>query len=549
MRIKHLAYVSGGGKGLFGLTIGDALRESAKKWPKSDALVSCHEKVTYSYKELLERSEQIAEGLVGLGLPKQARIGILAPNCKEWTVTQLAASLADLVLVNINPAYQTTELEYALKKVGVSALVMTPGFKSSNYIESINQIAPEVFEAKTSQRLPELKHLILIGKEKHKGTMKFDDLYGISCHEYLHRGLEVSFEDPTNIQFTSGTTGTPKAATLTHHNILNNGYYIGQTLKYSHNDRVCIPVPLYHCFGMVLGNLACITHGAAMVYPDYSFSPVSTMDSVEKEKCTALYGVPTMFIGCLRENDKRRRQVMSLRTGIVAGSVCTPELMKRIIDDLHISEMTNAYGMTETSPVSFQSHLKDNFDKKISTVGQIHPHCEAKIINKEGRIVDKGEPGELCTRGYIVMKGYWDDPQATKKVIDQEGWMHTGDLASMDEEGYVRIIGRNKDMIIRGGENIYPAEVENFYMGHPDIEDIQVIGVPDKDFGEQVCAWVKMKPGKAPLTLEGLEFFGKGKIAHYKIPKLIKVVDEFPMTVTGKIKKFLMRAEYMDNNN
>ena len=551
MRIKHLSYSSGGGKGLFGLTVGDLLRTAAHKWGKNEALVSVHEKTRWTYTELLQRSEQIAKGMIALGLPKHSRIGIYSPNCKEWLLTQMAASMADLILVNINPAYQITELQHALNKVQVSALIMTPGFKSSNYIELLTHIDPDLKHQKsttlTLEKLPYLKHVLLIGDKKHSGMLNFDDLYTLNTDDFESRTKNVRFEDITNIQFTSGTTGSPKAASLTHHNLVNNGYYIGETLKYTHHDRVCIPVPLYHCFGMVIGNLCCIAHGSTMIYPDYSFNPIATIDSVESEKVTSLYGVPTMFVAMIREQEKHKRKTESLRTGVVAGAVCNPELMKKIIDVLNIHEMTNCYGMTETSPISFQSKLHDDFEKKISTVGQVHPHVECKIVDANGNIVERGEIGEICTRGYCVMKGYWEDEKATKKTITKDGWVLTEDQGSMDEHGYLKIVGRTKDLIIRGGENIYPSEVEAFLSTNPSIEEVHVFGIPNETYGEEVGAWIKIKPGVSPLSQKDVEKFCKGQIAHFKVPKIIRIVDSFPTTVTGKIMKYKMRAEYTSN--
>ena len=549
MRIKHLSYSSGGGKGLLGITVGDLLRTAAHKWGKSDAMISIHEQTKWSYHELLQRSEQIAKGMLSLGLPKHARVGIYAPNCKEWLLTQMAASLADLILVNINPAYQVIELEHALNKVQVSALIMAPSFKSSNYIELLTKIDPEFSNQESTtlnlKKLPHLKHVVLIGDKRYKGMMNFDEFYHLNNDEYETRTKNVHFEDATNIQFTSGTTGSPKAATLTHHNIVNNGYLIGDILKYTHHDRVAIPVPLYHCFGMVMGNLSCINFGSAMVYTDYSFNPVATMDAVEHEKITSLYGVPTMFVAYIREQEKHKRKTSSLRTGIVAGAVCNSELMKKIVDVLGINQMSNCYGMTETSPISFQLKLNADFERRISTVGEVHPHVECKVIDAEGNIVERGEIGEVCTKGYLVMKGYWEDEKATRKAISKDGWMNTEDQGIMDEHGFLKIVGRTKDLIIRGGENIYPSEVEAFLSTHHSIEEIHVFGVPDDVLGEQVGAWIKMKAGTTPVTQKDLEAFCKGNIAHYKVPKIVRIVDSFPTTVTGKIMKYKMRAEHM----
>lgn len=548
MRIKHLSYSSGGGKGLLSHTVGDLLRNAAHRWPKNDALVSYHEKVRWSYTELLQRSESFAQGLLSLGLPKHARVGIYAPNCKEWLVAQMAASLSDLILVNINPAYQVIELEHALNKVGVSALIMTPGFKHSNYIDLLTKIDPDLLNQQQTtlslKKLPTLKHIVLIGNERHKSMIPFEELYSKKCDKYEEITHNVKFEEETNIQFTSGTTGAPKAATLTHFNIVNNGYYIGETLKYTHLDRVAIPVPLYHCFGMVIGNLACIAHGSTMILTDYGFNPVNTIEAIEAEKATSLYGVPTMFVAYVREQLKLKKNLKSLRTGVVAGAICVPELMKQIVDVLGIHQMTNGYGMTETSPISFQLKLNADFEKRISTVGEVHPHVECKLINDKGDIVERGEIGEILTRGYIVMKGYWNDEKANQKSITKDGWMLTGDQGIMDKDGFLKIVGRNKDMIIRGGENIYPSEVENFLSTHPDIEEIHVFGIPDDFYGEQVAAWIKLKPNKTSLNQKAIEEFCKGQIAHFKIPKEVKIVESFPTTVTGKIQKYKMRAQY-----
>lgn len=548
MRVKHLSYSSGGGKGLLSHTVGDLLRSAAHKWPKNDALVSHHEKVRWSYRELLQRSESFAQGLLSLGLPKHSRVGIYAPNCKEWLVSQMAASLSDLILVNINPAYQLIELEHALNKVGVSALIMTPGFKQSNYIELLSKIDPELQnQQKTTlslTKLPTLKHIVLIGQEKHRCMIPFDELYSKKFEDYEKITQNVKFEEETNIQFTSGTTGRPKAATLSHFNIVNNGYYIGETLKYTHHDRVAIPVPLYHCFGMVIGNLACIAHGSTMVYTDFGFNPVSTIEAIEAEQCTSLYGVPTMFVAYVREQLRLKKNLKSLRTGVVAGAICVPELMKQIVDVLGIHQMTNGYGMTETAPITFQLKLNADFEKRISTVGEVHPHVECKIITEKGEIVERGEIGEILTRGYVVMKGYWEDEKATSKAITKDGWMITGDQGIMDEQGFLKIVGRNKDMIIRGGENIYPSEIENFLSTHPDIEEIHVFGIPDDFYGEKVAAWIKIKTERETFGQKEIEEYCKGKIAHFKVPKVVKIVENFPTTVTGKVQKYKMRAEY-----
>jgi fatty-acyl-CoA synthase len=435
------------------------------------------------------------------------------------------------ILVNINPAYRTHELEYALKKSGLSTLLLARGFRQTDYLAMLKEVRI---------RCPDLKQVMVIDDEW--ADLKADALR-LSSDELAHREQELQFDDPINIQYTSGTTGFPKGATLSHHNILNNGYFIGEFLRYSEKDRVCIPVPLYHCFGMVLGNLACTTHGAAMVFPGESFEPALTLRTVQEERCTALYGVPTMFIAELDHPEFKSFDFSSLRTGIMAGSPCPVEVMKKVQKDMHMPEVTICYGMTETSPVSTQSRTDDPLEKRVATVGQVHPHLEVKVVDPTtGKVVPRGVPGELCTRGYSVMLGYWDDPHATKEAIDDGRWMHTGDLATVDEQGYVKIVGRIKDMVLRGGENVFPREVEEFLYTMPGISDVQVIGVPDVKYGEELMAWVKLRPG-VQLTGEEIRAYCKGKIATYKIPRYYKFVDGFPMTVTGKVQKFKMRDQ------
>ena len=535
---------------LIGATIGKFFDEAAARWAKELALVVRHDRVRWTYAELKQRVDDLAAGLVALGLEPGERIGIWSPNNAAWVVTQFATAKAGLILVNINPAYRLTEVEYALNKVGCRALITAASFKSSDYVGMLKTLAPEIGRASPgaleSTRLPSLRTLIRIGAGAERGFLGFDEVMGMGGtreREALAAlAPKLQFDDAINIQFTSGTTGAPKGATLTHHNILNNGHFIGEAMRLSPRDRVCIPVPLYHCFGMVLGNLACVTHGAAMVFPSEGFEPLATLETVAKERCTALYGVPTMFIAELNHPEFKRFDLGSLRTGIMAGSPCPIEVMKSCISEMNMSEVTIAYGMTETSPVSFQTSHDDPLERRVATVGRIHPHVEVKIVDGEGRIVPPGVAGELLTRGYSVMLGYCGDPERTDEAIDEARWMHTGDLATLDEEGYCNIAGRIKDMVIRGGENIYPREIEEFLFRHPKIEAAQVVGLPDPRYGEELCAWIKLKPGESAKP-EDIRAFCDGQIAHYKIPRYIRFVDGFPMTVTGKVQKFLMREE------
>jgi fatty-acyl-CoA synthase len=490
-----------------------------------------HQGYRATYRELWEQTTRAARGLLAHGVGKGDRVGIWSPNRYEWVVVQYATARIGAILVNINPAYKTAELSYALQQSGASLLLLARAFRTADYVGMLDEVRPSCPELRESLVLDDdWDRLLADGAD-----IALDDL----------RALEASlqFDDAINIQYTSGTTGFPKGATLSHHNILNNGYFIGEALHYSSNDRVCIPVPFYHCFGMVLGNLACTTHGACMVVPGESYDPLAVMETVQAERCTALYGVPTMFIGELDHAEFSRFDFSSLRTGIMAGSPCPVEVMKKVQSQMHMPEVTICYGMTETAPVSTQSATDDPLDKRVSTVGRIHPHVEIKIVDaNSGHIVQRGETGELCTRGYSVMLGYWNNPEATEEAIDTARWMHTGDLATMDAEGYVNIVGRIKDMIIRGGENVYPREVEEFLYTHPDISDVQVIGVPSARYGEEVMAWIKPREG-AVLTDEELTAFCRGKIATFKIPRYWKFVDGFPMTVTGKIQKFKMREQ------
>jgi fatty-acyl-CoA synthase len=535
---------------LIGETIGVHFDKAVERWADRDALIVRQQNVRWSYGDLKAKVDAFAAGLLALGLSPGDRVGIWSPNNAEWVVTQFATAKAGLILVNINPAYRLSELDYALNKVGCKAIVTADSFKTSDYIGMLRELAPEIDRSAPgklqAKRLPQLTMLIRIGDDEKRGFLRFDDVLGMGGERHRKRLAELApklqFDDPINIQFTSGTTGAPKGATLTHHNILNNGFFIGEAQRLTDRDRVCIPVPLYHCFGMVLGNLACITHGAAMVYPSEGFDPLASLEAVEAERCTALYGVPTMFIAELGHPEFKRFDLSSLRTGIMAGSPCPIEVMKRCVSEMNMSEVTIAYGMTETSPVSTQTSYDDPLERRVGTVGRIHPHVEIKIVDTDGRIVPPGTPGELCTRGYSVMLGYWDDAERTAEAIDRAGWMHTGDLATLDADGYCNIVGRIKDMVIRGGENVYPREVEEFLFRHPRIEAVQVVGVPDLKYGEELCAWVKLKPD-TKATAEEIQSFCKGQIAHYKIPRYVKFVDAFPMTVTGKVQKFIMREE------
>jgi fatty-acyl-CoA synthase len=531
------------GKKLLGETIGAFFDRAVETWRDREALVVRQQNVRWSWGELGRRVDDLAAGLLSLGLERGDRVGIWAPNRSEWTLAQFATAKAGLILVNVNPAYRRSELEYAMNKVECKALILAPALKTSNYLE----ITDDLVKAK---KLPHLKHIVRLGPEKTPGMLNFDDVATAGGNaermKLADLGPKLQFDDAINIQFTSGTTGHPKGATLSHHNILNNGYFVAEGLKLTPADRLCIPVPLYHCFGMVMGNLGCLTHGATMVYPAEAFDPLATLQAVAEERCTALFGVPTMFIAQLDHPEFARFDLRSLRTGIMAGSPCPIEVMKKVQSQMNMGEVTIAYGMTETSPVSTQCATDDPVERRVSTVGQVLPHIEIKIVDPEGKAVPRGETGEFCTRGYSVMKGYWNDAEKTGDAIDEAGWMRTGDLATMDEEGYVNIVGRLKDMVIRGGENVYPREIEEFLYSHPKIQDVQVIGVPDPRYGEEICAWIKLKAGQT-ATPEEIREFCKGQIAHYKIPRYIEFVPEFPMTITGKIQKFVMREQTIKN--
>ncbi len=505
---------------LLGETIGDNLDRTVAAHGGREALVVRHQDVRWTYAELAERVDRVARALVAAGLQKGDRMGIWAPNCAEWVLVQFASAKAGIILVNVNPAYRTSELEYVLNQSGCKLLVAATDFKTSDYRAMVAEVDA-----------PDLERTVFLG------TGDWDALLEGSAD--LPAGLQ--FDDPINLQYTSGTTGFPKGATLSHHNILNNGFFVGEACGYGPEDRVCIPVPFYHCFGMVMGNLGCVTHGACMVVPAPAFEPRATLAAVAEERCTSLYGVPTMFLAELSEMDSTPYDLTSLRTGIMAGSPCPEEVMRKVIDRMHMEDVTICYGMTETSPVSTQTGADDALERRVGTVGRVHPHVEVKIVEPEsGACVARGEPGELCTRAYSVMLGYWEEPGKTAEAIDAAGWMHTGDLATMDDDGYVRIVGRSKDMIIRGGENVYPREIEEYLYGHEAIADVQVVGVPDDRYGEAVAAFVIRREG-AELDADGVRAYCSGRIAHYKVPAHVRFVEEFPMTVTGKVQKFKLR--------
>jgi fatty-acyl-CoA synthase len=537
---------------LLGETIGQNLDRTAARHGDRPALVVYSQNVRLTYAELRDQADAFAAGLLALGLKRGDRVGLWSLNRAEWIVALFGVAKAGLVLVNVNPAYRTTELEYALNLVGCAALITATRFKTSDYLGMLREIAPELDQSEPghlrSARLPALRTVIQIGAaqagERAPGTIPFEAVPGLATPADRARlaeiGASLQFDDPVNIQFTSGTTGAPKGATLTHHNILNNGFFIGEAMRLTEQDRLCIPVPLYHCFGMVLGNLACTTHGAAMVYPGEGFDPLATLEAVAAERCTGLHGVPTMFIAELEHPRFNDFDLSSLRTGIMAGSPCPIEVMRRAVDRMNLREITICYGMTETSPVSFQSSVDDPLERRVSTVGRIHPHVEVKIVDADGQVVPRGTPGELRTRGYPVMLGYWGDETRTRDAIDAAGWMHTGDLAVLDDEGFCNIVGRIKDVVIRGGENVYPREVEEFLYAHPKVQDVQCFGVPDPRYGEELCAWVKLRPGET-MDADELRAFCQGRIAHQKVPRHVRFVDEFPMTVTGKMQKYLMR--------
>jgi fatty-acyl-CoA synthase len=521
---------------LLGETIGQNLERTVAAYGDREAMVEVASGRRWTYEQFNREVDVAGRGLMAKGIGKGDRVGIWAPNCAEWTITQYATAKIGAILVNVNPAYRTHELSYALNQSGVRLLVSATSFKTSDYRAMVDEVRPEC------AALAEVVYI---------GTPDWDALVNgataVSRDDLVARGNELAFDDPINIQYTSGTTGFPKGATLSHHNILNNGFFVTETIGFSAEDRLCIPVPFYHCFGMVMGNLGCTTHGSCMVIPGPGFEPAATLQAVQDERCTAVYGVPTMFIAELDLAGFGSYDVSTLRTGIMAGSPCPVEVMKRCIADMHMAEVAICYGMTETSPVSTQTRRDDDLDRRTSTVGQVMPHVEVKVIDPAtGLVVPRGDPGELCTRGYSVMLGYWDEPDKTAEAVDRARWMHTGDLAAMREDGYVNIVGRIKDMVIRGGENVYPREIEEFLYTHPDVADVQVIGVPDQKYGEELCAWIRMREGATPLDADAVRAFATGKLAHYKIPRYVLLVEEFPMTVTGKIRKVEMREKSVD---
>ncbi|WP_308907695.1 AMP-binding protein [Pseudomonas canadensis] len=519
-------------KTLLAMTIGQAFDRTVAQFPEGEALVVRHQQRRYTWRQLAEAVDVHARAFLALGMQTGDRLGIWAPNCAEWCISQIASAKLGVILVNINPAYRSSELDYVLKQSGCQWLVCAGSFKTSDYHAMLQELKPD------------LRGMISLDPSPPPGFMPWSQLSALGAGvppEQLHsRQASLHFDQPVNIQYTSGTTGFPKGATLSHHNILNNGYMVGESLGLTAQDRLVIPVPLYHCFGMVMGNLGCITHGTTMIYPNDGFDPLLTLTTVAEERATGLYGVPTMFIAMLDHPRLGEFDLSTLRTGIMAGATCPIEVMRRVISEMHMSEVQIAYGMTETSPVSLQTGADDDLERRVTTVGRTQPQLENKIIDADGNTVVRGEIGELCTRGYSVMLGYWNNPDATREAIDAAGWMHTGDLASMDAHGYVCIAGRNKDMIIRGGENVYPRELEEFFFTHPAVADVQVIGIPDERYGEAIVAWIKFHPGHVASELE-LQTWCKGRIAHFKTPKYFKFVDEFPMTVTGKVQKFRMR--------
>ncbi len=533
---------------LSGATVGECLDRAAARDPDGEALVVRHQDVRWTWRDLKSQVDALAAGFLARGLEPGDRVGIWSTNRAEWVVTQFATAKAGLVLVNINPAYRVAELEHALNATGCKALLTIEAFKTSRYVEMLQSLLPELADcppgALQAARVPSLRAVIRLDDTQTAGMLSYGDLTtkrGAADHRHLAALADaLQFDDPINIQFTSGTTGTPKAATLTHHNIVNNALFVGRQMRFSAEDRLCIPVPMYHCFAMVMGTLVCVVYGATMVFPSEGFEPRAVLETIDAERCTALHGVPTMFIAALDEPDFDRFDLSALRTGIMAGAPCPAALMKRVMSDMHAEQITIAYGMTETGPVSFQTAVDDPVDRRVDTVGRVLPHTEIKIVDEAGRVVRRGETGELLTRGYCVMPGYWGDPERTAKAIDAARWIASGDLATLDEEGYCRIVGRTKDMIIRGGENIYPREIEEFLYRHPKIEEVEVIGVPDEIYGEEVCAWIRLREGET-ASAEEIKAYCKGQIAHFKIPRYIKFVDEFPMTITGKVQKYVMR--------
>ncbi|UQB79569.1 AMP-binding protein [Pseudomonas shirazica] len=528
--------------------IGDAFDTTVARFPDRDALVVRHQALRYTWQQLAEAVDQHARALMALGVQPGDRLGIWAPNCAEWCITQFASAKVGAILVNINPAYRSSELDYALGQSGCRWVVCADAFKTSDYHAMLLGLVPGLASSQPGalicERFPELRGVVSLAVAPPRGFLAWHDLQAraaaVSREALAERQAQLRCDDPINIQYTSGTTGFPKGATLSHSNILNNGYMVGESLGLTEHDRLVVPVPLYHCFGMVMANLGCMTHGSTLIYPNDAFDPLATLRAVAEEKATALYGVPTMFIAELDHPQRDEFDLSSLRTGIMAGATCPIEVMRRVIGEMHMAEVQIAYGMTETSPVSLQTGASDDLERRVTSVGRTQPRLENKVIDADGNTLPRGEIGELCTRGYSVMLGYWNNPKATAESIDEEGWMHTGDLAVMDEHGYVRIVGRSKDMIIRGGENIYPRELEEFFFTHPAVADVQVIGVPCSKYGEEIVAWVRLHPGHT-ASAEELRDWAKARIAHFKVPRYFRFVDEFPMTVTGKVQKFRMR--------
>jgi fatty-acyl-CoA synthase len=521
---------------LLGETIGGNLDRTVARVPANEALVDLASGRRWTYAELAVDVDRLARGLLAMGVAKGDRVGIWAPNCPEWVLVQYATAMVGAILVNVNPAYRTHELSYVLKQSGLGVLVTAASFKTSDYVAMVAEVRGDC---------PDLREVVVIGTPSWDALVAGADAVGTD--DVRTRSADLSFDDPINIQYTSGTTGFPKGATLSHHNILNNGYFVAEMCGFTEDDVVVLPVPFYHCFGMVMGNLGSTSHGSTIVIPSPGFDPAATLRAVQETGATVLYGVPTMFIAELSLPDFASYDLSTLRTGIMAGSPCPVEVMKRVVGEMHMSEVTIAYGMTETSPVSTQTRRDDDLERRVSTVGTVHPHVEVKVVDPESDVtVPRGETGELCTRGYSVMLGYWDEPEKTADVLDATHWMHTGDLATMDADGYVNIVGRIKDLVIRGGENVYPREIEEFLYSHPDIADVQVIGVPDERYGEELCAWIRLRDGAEPLDAAAVRAYCEGKLAHYKIPRYIQVVDEFPMTVTGKIRKVEMRERSVE---
>ena len=549
--VGNLSYGQGlGTSPLSGLTVGELLDRTAARFPQNPALIVRHQNKRYTYQEFLREVERAARGLLRLGIQKGERVGIWSTNYAEWVITQFAVAKIGAILVNLNPAYGTVEFEHALQQSGCSTLLMTQGFRKSDYRSVLFEICPEAAHSVPgslqSDKLPHLRNLIFIGDSPAPSSMlPWNDLLqmgdNLPAEALAARAATLEFDDPINIQYTSGTTGIPKGALLSHHNIVNNGLLIGQGMRFSDRDKLCIPVPFYHCFGMILGNMVCVAHGAAMVIPAHYFDALATLQAISEERCTAVHGVPTMFIAELEHPRFREFDLTSLRTGIMAGSPCPINIMRRVVDEMHCSELTIVYGLTETSPGITQTTPDDPLELRVTTVGKPMAHTEIKIVHtRTGRIVPRGTPGELCARGYAVMKGYYQNPEATRQTLDADGWLHSGDLATMNENDYFKITGRSKDLIIRGGENIYPRDIEEFLYTHPAISEVQVIGIPDRKYGEQVMAWVKLKPGSTSST-EAIREFCKGRIAHFKIPRYVKFVDAFPITINGKTQKYKMR--------